>query len=94
MAGVPLGHVLVSDVRAVNISGSDCLTALLWITGVDGVCVGMQHNAWIRFLNLTKTFGSHIAAVYELAKIYLSLTYISRPFCKLQEAFEVNFLIL
>ena len=37
MAGVPLGDVLVNDVTAVNISGSDCLTASLWITGVDGV---------------------------------------------------------
>ena len=37
MAGVPLGDVLVNDVIAVNISGSDCLTASLWITGVDGV---------------------------------------------------------
>ena len=39
LAGVPLGDVLVSDVRAVNISGSDCLTASLWITGVDGKCI-------------------------------------------------------
>ena len=37
LAGVPLGDVLVNDVQAVNISGSDCLTASLWITGVDGV---------------------------------------------------------
>ena len=37
VAGVPLGDVLVNDVKAVNISGSDCLTASLWITGVDGV---------------------------------------------------------
>ena len=36
VAGVPLGDVLVKDVQAVNISGSDCLTASLWITGVDG----------------------------------------------------------
>ena len=36
-AGVPLGDVLVNDVQAVNISGSDCLTASLWITGVDGM---------------------------------------------------------
>ena len=38
LAGVPLGDVLVSDVQAVNISGHDCLTASLWITGVDGMC--------------------------------------------------------
>ena len=37
LAGVPLGDVLVNDVRAVNISGQDCLTASLWITGVDGM---------------------------------------------------------
>ena len=37
VAGVPLGNVLVNDVTTVNISGSDCLTASLWITGVDGV---------------------------------------------------------
>ena len=37
-AGVPLGNVLVNDVQAVNISGSDCLTASLWITGVNGTC--------------------------------------------------------
>ena len=36
LAGVPLGDVLVKDVKAMNISGSDCLTASLWITGVDG----------------------------------------------------------
>ena len=36
-AGVPLGDVLVNDVQAVNINGSDCLTASLWITGVDGM---------------------------------------------------------
>ena len=39
LAGVPLGDVLVSDIQAVNISGHDCLTALLWITGVDGMCI-------------------------------------------------------
>ena len=39
LAGVPLGDVLVSDVRAVNISGHDCLTASLRITGVDGRCI-------------------------------------------------------
>ena len=36
LAGVPLGDVLVNDIQAVNISGHDCLTASLWITGVDG----------------------------------------------------------
>ena len=36
MAGVPLGDVLVSDVQAVNIGGHYCLTASLWVTGVDG----------------------------------------------------------
>ena len=36
LAGVPLGDVLVNDVQAVNMSGSDCLTASLWITGVNG----------------------------------------------------------
>ena len=40
LAEVPLGDVLVNDVQAVNISENDCLTASLWITGVDGVCVG------------------------------------------------------
>ena len=40
LAEVPLGNVLVNDVQAVNISENDCLTASLWITGVDGVCVG------------------------------------------------------
>ena len=38
VAGVPLGDVLVIDVQAVNISGHYCLTALLWVTGVDGMC--------------------------------------------------------
>ena len=37
-AGVPLGDVLVNDVQAVNINGSDCLTASLWITGQNGAC--------------------------------------------------------
>ena len=39
LAGVPLGDVLVNDVKAVNISGSDCLTASIWVTGVDGMYV-------------------------------------------------------
>ena len=38
LAGVPLGDVLVNDVQAVNISGKECLTASLWITGVNGAC--------------------------------------------------------
>ena len=40
LAGVPLGDVLVNNIQAVNISGNDCLTAILWITGVDGVYRG------------------------------------------------------
>ena len=39
LAGVPLGDVLVNDVRVVNISGHDCLSVSLWITGVDGMCI-------------------------------------------------------
>jgi len=39
VAGVPLGDVLVKDIKAVNISGSDCLTASLLITGVDGAYI-------------------------------------------------------
>ena len=38
-AEVPLGDVIVNDVQAVNISGNECLTASLWITGGNGVCV-------------------------------------------------------
>ena len=38
LAGVPLGDVLVNDVQAVNISGSDCLTASIRVTRVDGMC--------------------------------------------------------
>ena len=38
LAGVPLGDVLVNNIQAVNISGNDCLTVSLWITGVDGMC--------------------------------------------------------
>ena len=41
VAGVPLGDVVVNDVQAVNISGHECLTASLWITGVDGTCLHM-----------------------------------------------------
>ena len=33
---------MVNDVQAVNISGQDCLTASLWITGVDGTYVCAQ----------------------------------------------------
>ena len=39
LAGVPLGDVLVNDIQTVNISGHDCLTASIRVTGVDGVCV-------------------------------------------------------
>ena len=39
LAWVPLGDVLVNDVQAVNISGSDCLTASIRVTGVDGMSV-------------------------------------------------------
>ena len=39
LAGVPLGNVLVNDVQATNINGSDCLTASIWVTGVDGMYV-------------------------------------------------------
>ena len=39
LARVPLGDVLVNDVQAVNISGSDCLTASIRVTGVDGTSV-------------------------------------------------------
>ena len=38
MAGVPLGDVLVNDVQAVSIGGHSCLTALIRVTGVDGMC--------------------------------------------------------
>ena len=45
LAGVPLGDVLVNDVKAVNISGSDCLTASIWVTGVDGMyAVGLSET--------------------------------------------------
>lgn len=37
VAGIPLGDVLVKDVQAVNISGNECLTASLWIAGVNGI---------------------------------------------------------
>ena len=37
LAGVPLGDVLVYNVQVMNISGSDCLTASIWITGVNGI---------------------------------------------------------
>lgn len=33
-AEVPLGNVIVIDVKAVN--GSDCLIVSLWITGMNG----------------------------------------------------------
>ena len=39
LSGVPLGDVIVNDVRAVNISGSDCLTASVRVTGVNGINV-------------------------------------------------------
>ena len=39
VAAVPLGDVLVNDVQATNIIGSDCLTASIWVTGVDGMYV-------------------------------------------------------
>ena len=39
LAEVPLGDVIVNDVKAVNISGNDCLTATIWVTGVDGMCM-------------------------------------------------------
>ena len=37
VAGVPLGDVLVNDVQQENISGSDCLTASIRVTGMDGM---------------------------------------------------------
>lgn len=37
LAGVPLGDVLVYNVQVMNINGSDCLTASIWITGVNGI---------------------------------------------------------
>ena len=37
VAGVPLGDVLVNDVKAVNISGNECLTTSIKVTGVDGM---------------------------------------------------------
>ena len=37
VAGVPLGDVLVNDVKAVNISGNECLTTSIRVTGVDGM---------------------------------------------------------
>ena len=41
VAEVTLGDVLVNDVQAANISGSDCLTASIWVTGVNGTYVCM-----------------------------------------------------
>ena len=38
LAGVPLGDVLVNDVQTANISGHNCLTASIRVTGVDGMC--------------------------------------------------------
>ena len=52
-AGVPLGDVLVNDVQAVNINGSDCLTALLWITGQNGACNYMGDTATVLSDNYT-----------------------------------------
>ena len=55
LAGVPLGDVLVNDVQTVKISGSDCLTASLWITGVDGACNyrGVTCSLCVRYLVLS-----------------------------------------
>ena len=37
VAGVPLGDVLVNDVKAMNFSGNDCLSTSIRVTGVDGM---------------------------------------------------------
>ena len=34
----------MNDVQVVNINGSDCLTASLWITGVDGAYIYSKGN--------------------------------------------------
>ena len=52
-AGVPLGDVLVKDVQAVNISGNDCLTASLWITGENGACNYRSDTATVLSDNYT-----------------------------------------
>ena len=36
LANVSSGDVLVNDVKGETISGHDCLTASLWITGING----------------------------------------------------------
>ena len=36
LANVSNGDVLVNDVKGETISGHDCLTASLWITGING----------------------------------------------------------
>ena len=52
-AEVPLGNVLVNNVEAVNISGSDCLTASLWITGVNGACNYGMSSSLLSIITLT-----------------------------------------
>lgn len=44
VAGVPLGDVLVNDVQKENISGSDCLTASIMVTGMDGIWFKKMQN--------------------------------------------------
>ena len=47
LAGVPFEDMLVHNVQAANIKGRDCLTASLWITGENGVCIIMYKFAYI-----------------------------------------------
>ena len=69
-AGVPLGDVLVNGVQAVNISGSNCLTASLWITGVNGACnyrgVILSANYTYNYNLLINNFKSSKGKMLEL----------------------------
>ena len=47
LAGVKFEDMLVHNIQEANIKGRDCLTALLWITGENGVCVIMYKFAYI-----------------------------------------------
>ena len=47
LAGVPFEDMLVHNIQEANIKGRDCLTALLWITGENGVCIIMYKFAYI-----------------------------------------------
>ena len=47
LAGVPFEDMLVHNIQEANIKGRDCLTASLWITGENGVCIIMYKFAYI-----------------------------------------------